>query len=395
MPVFSKDAPSLEEWRRDDVHSRESVSTPLRGGRLPLTATPKALHRVNGLQHREQQAPRGEGPCFPAREGCEMRRGLALIASGAMMLAVVMLPAAAGAASAQPTGLWSSNYTESAPDCGIFAPDSNGFCVASTGEPSLELGVKFTTAQPVYVTGVRIYRVNGNDPVHGSLWQFDGTLLATGTFSSQSGNGWQDLTFTNPVLLSTGQTYLASYHLPGTPYAFQYHGFTNEVSVGPITALSAAESSGNGVYCYDANTCFPNQYPDPPYDKETNYWVTPLWVPQYTLSGFYSPVDMNGVFNTVKGGSTVPLKFEVFWGGTEQTDVTVVDSLKYTQIACPSSSVATDQIEVTVTGGTSLRYDATAGQFVQNWKTPKKAGCYSVTMLTVDGSLISANFQLR
>jgi hypothetical protein len=32
-----------------------------------------------------------------------------------------------------------------------------------------------------------------------------------------------------------------------------------------------------------------------------------------TLKGFYAPVDMgNSVVNTAKGGSTVPLKFEVF-----------------------------------------------------------------------------------
>ena len=30
----------------------------------------------------------------------------------------------------------------------------------------------------------------------------------------------------------------------------------------------------------------------------------------WTLTGFYQPVDMNNVVNTVKGGSTVPLKFE-------------------------------------------------------------------------------------
>ena len=34
----------------------------------------------------------------------------------------------------------------------------------------------------------------------------------------------------------------------------------------------------------------------------------------WTLKGFYQPVDMNGVYNTVKGGSTVPLKFEIFAG---------------------------------------------------------------------------------
>ena len=46
--------------------------------------------------------------------------------------------------------------------------------------------------------------------------------------------------------------------------------------------------------------------------------------------------------------------------------------------------------------GTSLRYDTTAGQFVQNWATPKKPGtCYTVTMTTQDGSTKSANFILK
>jgi hypothetical protein len=31
-----------------------------------------------------------------------------------------------------------------------------------------------------------------------------------------------------------------------------------------------------------------------------------------TLSGFYQPVEMDGVVNTIKGGSTVPMKFEVY-----------------------------------------------------------------------------------
>ena len=51
---------------------------------------------------------------------------------------------------------------------------------------------------------------------------------------------------------------------------------------------------------------------------------------------------------------------------------------------------------MTTTGQTVLRYDSVAGQFVQNWQTPKKPGaCYQVTMTTQDDSALSAFFKLK
>ncbi|MEO8357706.1 MAG: ABC transporter substrate-binding protein, partial [Chloroflexota bacterium] len=118
-------------------------------------------------------------------------------------------------------------------------------------------------------------------------------------------------------------------------------------------------------------------------------------VSAWTLKGFYQPVDMNGVYNLVKGGSTVPLKFEIFAGPTELTDIADVKSLTYAQTSCDATA-ATDEIETIVTGGTSLRYDTTAGQFIYNWKTPKSPGkCYRVTMVTMDGSSLVAYFKLK
>jgi hypothetical protein len=113
------------------------------------------------------------------------------------------------------------------------------------------------------------------------------------------------------------------------------------------------------------------------------------------LKGFYQPVDMGSVLNTVKNGSTVPLKFEIFASGTELTSISVVDTLTVEQIACVSGAVE-DTIETVATGGTSLRYDSTGGQFIFNWQTPKKPGnCYKVTMTTDDGSFLSAFFKLK
>jgi hypothetical protein len=117
----------------------------------------------------------------------------------------------------------------------------------------------------------------------------------------------------------------------------------------------------------------------------------------WTLTGFFSPVDMDHVVNVVKGGSTVPMKFELFAGPTEITDPSAVMSFTQTKVSCSALDLSlTDPIEVTTTGGTSLRYDTSEGQFIQSWKTPKVAGsCYKVSMTTQDGSALEALFQLK
>jgi hypothetical protein len=117
----------------------------------------------------------------------------------------------------------------------------------------------------------------------------------------------------------------------------------------------------------------------------------------WDFRGFYQPVDMGGVHNTIKGGSTVPMKFELFAGSTELTDTAnVVQPLKYQKISCTTGVPTEDAIETVATGGTSLRYDTTGGQFIYNWKTPTGAGtCYNVTISSIDGSSKTALFKLK
>ncbi|HWJ10248.1 MAG TPA: PxKF domain-containing protein [Nocardioides sp.] len=124
--------------------------------------------------------------------------------------------------------------------------------------------------------------------------------------------------------------------------------------------------------------------------RSTTYTVLP-----WTLHGFYAPVDMNGVVNVVKGGSTVPLKFELFSGSRELSATTDVKSFSATRISCDSSA-SSDDVEFTTAGATSLRYDATAGQFIQNWKVPTGAGaCFRVTMTARDNSSLTAIFKVK
>src|SRR5215211_5631609 len=122
-----------------------------------------------------------------------------------------------------------------------------------------------------------------------------------------------------------------------------------------------------------------------------------LVISPWNLKGFYQPVDMGDVLNTVKNGATVPVKFELFSGTTELTSTSAASSVVAKTVNCLAfNGDPEDPIEMVTTGGTSLRYDATAGQFIYNWQTPKKINtCYNLTMTATDGSTITAYFKLK
>lgn len=118
---------------------------------------------------------------------------------------------------------------------------------------------------------------------------------------------------------------------------------------------------------------------------------------QYRTTGFYQPVDMGSVVNTVKGGSTVPLKFEVFGAAGEVSSTAAVTGVRFKETACGTlGPLPEDAIETLATGGTALRYDSTAGQFVYNWQTPKTVGrCYTTSVTLDDGGSITAYFKTK
>ncbi len=85
----------------------------------------------------------------------------------------------------------------------------------------------------------------------------------------------------------------------------------------------------------------------------------------WTGRGFYSPVDMGGIFNKVKGGSTVPLKFELFAGPTELTSVDAIKSFTAGTVIC-TTAAGIDEIELVTTGAPVC---ATTGAAVSSSRT--------------------------
>ncbi|MDQ3929441.1 MAG: PxKF domain-containing protein, partial [Chloroflexota bacterium] len=115
----------------------------------------------------------------------------------------------------------------------------------------------------------------------------------------------------------------------------------------------------------------------------------------FYFQGFFQPIDNGDVWNTIKGGQTVPVKWKLFLyqGGPE---ITTTDSVapgwpKYVASACTTSPQ--DAVETTGTGSTTLRYDTTGKQFIYNWQTPAGSGCYRLDVKFTDGRTYSAQFK--
>ena len=125
-----------------------------------------------------------------------------------------------------PCSIWDSSVIPSVP--------------ASSDATGNEVGLKFRTDSPGYITGVRFYKGTTNTGTHvGHLWTRTGTLLATATFTGETASGWQQATFSSPVPVTAGQTYIVSYYAPNGHYAQTVSYFaTSGVNASPLFALA-------------------------------------------------------------------------------------------------------------------------------------------------------------
>ena len=111
----------------------------------------------------------------------------------------------------------------------------------------------------------------------------------------------------------------------------------------------------------------------------------------YNFSGFFRPVDNLPIVNVVKAGQGIPVKFSL--GGNMGLAIMAAGYPKSVAMTCAGG--LQDAVEETVTaGGSTLAYDATAGQYIYVWKSDKAwAGtCRQLQVKLADGSLRIANF---
>ena len=151
----------------------------------------------------------------------------------------------------------------------IWPPTAVPAVVTEDDAGGVELGVKFRAATSGSIKSIRFYKGPKNTGVHvGSLWTAAGTLLATATFTGETASGWQQVDLAQPVAITAGQTYVASYHTTVGFYSVTENYFATDVVNGPLTALASSGNGGNGVYAYGGGGTFPTST-----YALTNYWI--------------------------------------------------------------------------------------------------------------------------
>jgi Domain of unknown function (DUF4082)/Bacterial Ig domain len=162
--------------------------------------------------------------------------------------------------------------------CDVWSP-SNPSAVPTTVDSadvsSIEVGVKFSADTTGYATGIRFYKSAANTGTHiGNLWSTSGTLLATATFTNETGSGWQQVSFSSPVPIAAGTIYVASYFAPSGHYSADSGYFTSSGLDDPPLHLPANTVTPNGVYSYKSSSVFPTST-----FNATNYWVDVVFTP--------------------------------------------------------------------------------------------------------------------
>jgi len=314
-------------------------------------------------------------------------------------------PVTNDAPSSFPLGTTTVTYS-STDNAGNTGTATQTVTVADTTAPTLtvpdDIVVEATSASGAAVS----FDVGASDSVDGEGLEFscnyesgDTFPLGATTVECEAADGQGNTgtaSFTITVQDTTGPTITVPSDITVSPTgasgaAVTYSAATATDAVDSSVSVVCTPASGS-TFAIGTTTVECSATDDSGNTASNTFKVT---VTPFTTNGFFKPVDMGTIINTAKGGSTVPLKFEVFGGTTEMTNTAVIKSYTQQKISCtsgPTDAVGT----LSTTGNTGLRYDTTSGQFIANWKTPGQANtCWKVTVTLQGDNTISALFKLN
>jgi len=210
--------------------------------------------------------------------------------------------------------------------------------VSDTGT-GISLGTAFTSTVDAQATGVRFYKGAGNTGLHtGYLYNGAGTLLASVDFSNETASGWQTATFSSPVPLTAGSSYVIAYTSPTNTWSTTLAQFQSQAYASPPFTVPVS----GGRYSYAGG--FPAS------SSTSNYWVDVVATLPSSTPDTTPPV-VSGVTATPGAGSAT-----VSWT-TDEAASSVVSYGTTTALGSTATGASGTSHSVALTGlGSTTTY---------------------------------------
>ncbi len=269
--------------------------------------------------------------------------------------------------------------------CTIWSPSTIPGTIADPDVSANELGVKFRSSTNGYIKGVRFYKSSTNTGTHiGNLWTATGTNLAQSTFTGETASGWQEVTFTTPVPITAGTTYIASYHTSTGHYSVDENYFTTSAVVTPyLEALRNGTDGPNGVYAASANSTFPTST-----FNSSNYYVDVVFITSLAPDNT-PPTIVNS--SPVNGATTIAINTAVSAVFNEAIDPATINGSTF-ELRNASNVL----VPATVTYNTSTRTALLTPTSALNYSTVYTAklfgGTGSTVIKDIAGNALAANY---
>lgn len=278
-------------------------------------------------------------------------------------------------------GVWKSFAPPG--DQNIFTTQTPATADANDNTP-LTLGTRFTTSHDGDVKGIRWYFPSTlpTGTVTAVLWDADtGVNLAQADFVSPVAGSWNSVTFSSPVLMVSGKTFIASIRTPNH-YVASSFGFSSAVTNGDLTAVADGTGHSNGVFD-QANSGAGPHFPTGSFNA-TNYFVDVVFAevtssaqtlfgtdppthgeasdasPGLTLCTLWSP-DVDGTVGAIRAyfGATAPGvgRKALLYARTDESIGTELANLNFDTLNTSAWNKATLSSPVSVTAN-SLYYAA-------------------------------------
>jgi hypothetical protein len=173
---------------------------------------------------------------------------------------------------------------------------------------AVTLGVKFWSAQPGTIAGIRFYRGHkaSSSGYTAKLFSASGTLVASAKTAKDTCAVpcWEEVNFASPISIAANTTYVAAYYTSNGQYADDQYGLTNGATSGSLVAPASAQVGGNGIYTY--STGFPTQaWNNSNYYVDISFTPTAPLVAQTPKAVSFSPAGPIKVSDSAGAGTTI------------------------------------------------------------------------------------------